>query len=273
MFVLRSGDRTVVVDTGGPADEEQIRRMIPFGYVVTEEERVENALTRLGVRAEDVDLVINTHLHWDHCSNNDAFPDAEILVQRAELDHATGSCPQPAQAYGFHGDSAPPFARCLDRVRALDGASEIAAGLGVLPLPGHSPGSQGVRVDTGEGPSSSRVTAWTPSTTGTTGEPRLHCRQVGSRISLPSGPASPSCEVLAGHRCPVTITPWSRRGPSATDHAGCRPEAGPPAPAGDRSGVTQMIHTCRGESARAGCTTHRGAVGAGRLAGTGRQAR
>ncbi|MFC9360681.1 MBL fold metallo-hydrolase [Rhodococcus sp. NPDC057014] len=66
MFVLRSGDLTVVVDTGGPADEEQIRRMIPFGYAVKEADRMENVLTRLGVRADDVDLVINTHLHWGH---------------------------------------------------------------------------------------------------------------------------------------------------------------------------------------------------------------
>jgi glyoxylase-like metal-dependent hydrolase (beta-lactamase superfamily II) len=151
MFVLRSHNRTVVVDTGGPADEEQIRSRIPYGYVVAEEERVGSALARLGVRADDVDLVVNTHLHWDHCSNNDAFPNAEILVQRAELGHATGPSPEPPGAYGIHGDSVPPFARCLERVRPLDGASEIAAGLGVLPLPGHSPGSQGVRVDTGTG--------------------------------------------------------------------------------------------------------------------------
>ncbi|AEM84052.1 N-acyl homoserine lactonase family protein [Streptomyces violaceusniger] len=151
MFVLRSGDRTVVVDTGGPAEEEQIRRMIPFGYAVGEEERLENALARLGVRADDVDLVVNTHLHWDHCSNNNAFRNAEILVQRAELGYATAPCPAHLRAYGIHGDSEPPFARCLERVRALDGGSEIASGLGVLPLPRHSPGSQGVRVDTGEG--------------------------------------------------------------------------------------------------------------------------
>ncbi|MFE7792698.1 MBL fold metallo-hydrolase [Streptomyces sp. NPDC057460] len=47
---------------------------------MAEEERLENALARLGVRADDVDPVVNTHLHWDHCSKNDAFPNAEILV-------------------------------------------------------------------------------------------------------------------------------------------------------------------------------------------------
>ncbi|MFC9455474.1 N-acyl homoserine lactonase family protein [Streptomyces sp. NPDC056983] len=151
MFVLRSGDRTVVVDTGGPADEEMIRRRIPHGYVVAEEERIENALSRLGVRADDVDLVFNTHLHWDHCSNNDVFRNAEILVQRTELVYAVAPRADHRRAYGICGGSIAPFAESLDRVRALDGATEIASGLGVLPLPGHSPGSQGVRVYTSEG--------------------------------------------------------------------------------------------------------------------------
>lgn len=151
MFVLRSGDRTVIVDTGGPSDEGLIRSRIPFGYVVEDQERIENALARLGVQADDVDLVVNTHLHWDHCSNNDVFRNAEFLVQRAELGYAAAPCPLDFGAYGIHEGSNPPFAQSLDRVRPVDGASEIASGLGVLPLPGHSPGSQGVRVDTGEG--------------------------------------------------------------------------------------------------------------------------
>lgn len=151
MFVLRSGDRTIVVDTGGPADEELVRGQISHGYAVEESERLENALARLGVRAEDVDVVVNTHLHWDHCSNNTAFGGAEILVQRAELSHAVAPCAGHHGAYGIRPGTVPPFALCLDRVRPLDGAAEIAPGIGVVPLPGHSPGSQGVHVRTGEG--------------------------------------------------------------------------------------------------------------------------
>jgi glyoxylase-like metal-dependent hydrolase (beta-lactamase superfamily II) len=142
MFVLRSGDRTVVVDTGGLADEDHVRSRIPFGYVAGEP--LEDALDRLGVGAGDVELVVNTHLHWDHCSNNGAFGNAEILVQRAELDHALAA---GHRAY----DIALPFTGWQDRIRVLDGESEIAPGLAAVLLPGHSPGSQGVRVDTCEG--------------------------------------------------------------------------------------------------------------------------
>ncbi|MFF1261237.1 N-acyl homoserine lactonase family protein [Streptomyces sp. NPDC058321] len=198
MFVLRSHNRTVVVDTGGPADEEQIRRMIPFGYVVAEEERVGNALARLGVRADDVDLVVNTHLHWDHCSNNDSFPNAEVLVQRAELSHATGPSPEPSRAYGIHADAVPPFARCLERIRPLEGASEIASGLGVLPLPGHSPGSQGVRVDTGEG---------TFVITGDCVDTFENWDNGGAELPLPSGRFT-DLEALRGSLAHLRSTGW-----------------------------------------------------------------
>lgn len=151
MYVLRSHTHTVVVDTGGPVDEDEIRRHHAFEYEVSAEMQPESALARLGVRPEDVDLVVNTHLHWDHCSNNDLFGNAEILVQRAELGYAAAPCPAHLGSYGIHAGAVPPFARCLDRVRALDGAAEIAPGLGIVPLPGHSPGSQGVRVETGDG--------------------------------------------------------------------------------------------------------------------------
>ncbi|WP_284748306.1 MBL fold metallo-hydrolase [Amycolatopsis sp. RTGN1] len=140
MFVLRSGDRTVVVDTGGLADEEHVRRKIPFGYVAGEP--LEAALDRLGVRTGDVGLVVNTHLHWDHCSNNGAFRNAEILVQRVELDHALAA---EQRAY----EIALPFTGWQDRIRVLDGDREIAPGLGVVLLPGHSPASPASRAPAG----------------------------------------------------------------------------------------------------------------------------
>jgi N-acyl homoserine lactone hydrolase len=148
MFVLRSADRTVVVDTGGPTDREHVNAHHAFSYVMDEEPLA--ALERLGVRPEDVSIVVNTHLHWDHCSNNTLFPNAEILVQRAELHYAAAPCPAHLGSYGIHPGVVPPFALSLDRVRALDGAERIADGLEIVPLPGHSPGSQGVAVTTGE---------------------------------------------------------------------------------------------------------------------------
>ncbi|WP_052077757.1 N-acyl homoserine lactonase family protein [Rhodococcoides fascians] len=151
MYVLRHAGRTVIVDTGGPADEEVILRMTPFGYEVPEANRIHNALDRVGVNPADVDLVVNTHLHWDHCSNNNVFENAEIILQEKELAYAHEPCAAHLPAYGFYEDNPPIFSLAEDRIRTVDGASELAPGLGLVPLPGHSPGSQGVRVDTAAG--------------------------------------------------------------------------------------------------------------------------
>ncbi|PBC39346.1 hypothetical protein CJ179_35475 [Rhodococcus sp. ACS1] len=122
IFVLRSGDRTVVVDTGGPADEEQIRRMIPFGYAVKEADPMENALTRLGVRADDVDLVINPT-----CTGTTARTTTYSATPRSWSNATNWAMPRR-------------------RVRSICGpmGSRQASCR-------HSLGSQGVRVDTGEG--------------------------------------------------------------------------------------------------------------------------
>jgi N-acyl homoserine lactone hydrolase len=89
----------------------------------------------------DVALVINTHLHFDHCGGNRLFPGVPIYVQRAERVAAR----EP-------GYTLPEW---IDFERAayveLDGEAQIAPGVRVLPTPGHTPGHQSVLVDTDDG--------------------------------------------------------------------------------------------------------------------------
>lgn len=151
MFVLRSGSRTIVVDTGGPTDEEHIKRHHPFPYVCPPEMHPERVLAGIGVNPADVEAVVNTHLHWDHCSNNHLFPNATVYLQRAELDYALSPVPVHRVAFELHDEIVPPWVESLDRLQLLDGAHELAPGVNVVPLPGHTPGSQGVVVDTREG--------------------------------------------------------------------------------------------------------------------------
>lgn len=92
----------------------------------------------LPVGPEDVDLVVNCHLHFDHIGGNPLFPETPVLVQRKEL--AT------ARAGGYTLD------RLLDGVRyqEIDGEYEIAPGITVVPTPGHTEGHQSLVVDQGE---------------------------------------------------------------------------------------------------------------------------
>jgi N-acyl homoserine lactone hydrolase len=89
----------------------------------------------------EVALVINTHLHFDHCGGNRLFPGVPIYVQRRELEAAREPGYTIAEWVEFEG------ARYVE----LDGEAEIVPGVRVLPTPGHTPGHQSVLVDTEDG--------------------------------------------------------------------------------------------------------------------------
>ena len=91
-----------------------------------------------------IDIVVNTHLHADHCGGNHLFPDKPIYVQRRELDDA-------------HSDEDEyPIREWVDapgvRYVPVDGEHELLPGLRLVPAPGHTPGMQMVVVETGGRP-------------------------------------------------------------------------------------------------------------------------
>jgi N-acyl homoserine lactone hydrolase len=91
----------------------------------------------------DIDLVVNTHLHFDHCGGNHLFADRPIHVQRRELDDARSE-----EGYTIREWVDPPGVRYVP----VDGELELLPGLRLLPAPGHTPGMQVVVVETGECP-------------------------------------------------------------------------------------------------------------------------
>jgi N-acyl homoserine lactone hydrolase len=130
VYLVRSGDRTVVYDFGHVG-----RRM-----------KLVNALGRRGLKPSDVDTVVVSHAHWDHLQNVDLFDRAEILVHAEEL----------AYAGAPHCDdhATPSWSAALlaaDRTRTVVDGEEIAPGVRVLHLPGHTPGSIGLAAETGAG--------------------------------------------------------------------------------------------------------------------------
>jgi N-acyl homoserine lactone hydrolase len=100
-----------------------------------------DALAGLGMSPADITLVINTHLHFDHCGQNAVFRHAPFYVQRAELDRARRESPELSGWFDFMGA----------RFELLDGDAEILPGLSVIATPGHTAGHQCVVVKTGDG--------------------------------------------------------------------------------------------------------------------------
>jgi N-acyl homoserine lactone hydrolase len=100
-----------------------------------------DALAEHGLSPADITLVINTHLHFDHCGQNAVFKHAPFYVQRAELERARRDAASLADWFDFAGA----------RFELLEGDAEILPGLSVVTTPGHTVGHQSVLVDTGHG--------------------------------------------------------------------------------------------------------------------------
>jgi N-acyl homoserine lactone hydrolase len=150
MFVIIGGNRPIMVDTGTP-DADFVREYFGYTFERPDSEDPLLQLNEAGVDPADVRDVIFTHLHWDHCSNVELFPNARFTVQDDELRYAVSPIPLHRRAYQHLPRTAPPWLPVLDRLNPVSGAVEIAPGVSTVPLPGHTPGSQGILVDTDKG--------------------------------------------------------------------------------------------------------------------------
>jgi glyoxylase-like metal-dependent hydrolase (beta-lactamase superfamily II) len=148
VWVIRNAQRTIVVDTGFDAAEGAKR-----GRKVDRAPAA--ALEQIGVAAGNVDQVVVTHLHYDHAGTLGAFPKARFHLQEAEMAYATGPCMcRNFLRYPFTVEHVCDMVRNVysGRVVFHDGDGEIAPGVTVHKIGGHSRGLQCVRVATATGP-------------------------------------------------------------------------------------------------------------------------
>lgn len=147
IWLLRNGDRTILVDTGYDETEAD-RRERPII------ERPAKMLAHMGVSAAQLDTVIVTHLHYDHAGTLGDYPNAVFHLQASEMAYATGPCMcHPHLRMPFTGNHVCDMVSALyaDRVVFAEGRSEIADGVEVHLIGGHSRGLQCVRVRTRRG--------------------------------------------------------------------------------------------------------------------------
>lgn len=129
VFYVEGGDQPILIDTG----MEEF--MIPPGaasetglYIMEFEE----ALGTVGLAPEDVGIIIQTHLHNDHCENTYKCKNARVYVQQRELDFFNNPHPLDHRYYPDLLDDV--------QVSPVDGDGEIVPGVRVLLTPGHTPG-------------------------------------------------------------------------------------------------------------------------------------
>lgn len=148
VWVVRNDQRTIVVDTGFSEAVAAQR-----GRTITRP--VAAGLAAIDVDPADVRDVVITHMHYDHCGNEDLFANARYHLQDDEMAYATGRhmCHGPI-AHAFEPDDVARMVhRVFDgRVSFHDGDDELAPGITLHRVGGHTRGMQVVRVDTVNGP-------------------------------------------------------------------------------------------------------------------------
>lgn len=150
-LLIRSGGQHILVETGA-GDKMSPKLRDIYGL---EDSRMEEGLRSYGLRNDEINIVVDTHLHFDHCGGNTriekdrvvpAFPNARYVVQRGEFEHAMKPNERDRASY-FPENFAP-----LDAARTLellDGNKIIAPGVEVVRVPGHTADMQCVKLTGG----------------------------------------------------------------------------------------------------------------------------
>jgi len=132
----------VLVDAGVGELPEKHRNL--FGVKRKVEENLRAQLAQHGLKPDDIDIVVNTHLHFDHCGNNALFPDATCIVQADEFRYAFA--PDRFQRAAYIREL---FDVKID-YELVHGKHQVTEDVCVVPTPGHSIGHQSVIVKDGQ---------------------------------------------------------------------------------------------------------------------------
>jgi len=147
-LLVRTGTRNVLIETGiGDKFEPKFTDI----YGIDKPTTLLAELEKRGLRPDDIDIVVNTHLHFDHCGWNTrlekgtlipTFPRARYFNQKGEWDHALH--PTMRDRVSYRPDF---FQAAEDQTEFLQGNHEIAPGIRVEVLPGHTRDMQCVWIE------------------------------------------------------------------------------------------------------------------------------
>lgn len=147
-----------LIDTG--YDYDHVMKVLPFEKPLQKpEQTIPGALKLLGLAPKDIDVVINSHFHFDHCGGNKYFPHARKVCHKAEL--AQAAKPAPFEVLGYSDLN---FSAAVAEARGMaaqipagttvanstfdtvEGDTEIAKGVTLLHTPGHAIGNYSLLV-------------------------------------------------------------------------------------------------------------------------------
>jgi glyoxylase-like metal-dependent hydrolase (beta-lactamase superfamily II) len=147
-WLLEGGGRKILVDTGMSDTEHSVK----YHHDGKQEpgQAIHEQLAKLGIGVEEIEIIIFTHLHWDHCYNVEKFTKARLYASEIEYRFALDPIPFYWNSYEAPalGIGSPLDGMHFSLTR---GEEEIVEGIRVYPIPGHSPGHIAVAVQTEKG--------------------------------------------------------------------------------------------------------------------------
>jgi len=143
-YIIETGEHTILLETGGgdKLDPRRRERM----KLPPQAPSLLDKIAAVGIDPERIDIVVNSHLHWDHCGWNTivrggvlrpAFPRATYFTRRGEWEHAHSRHPRDSVAY-IDANYDPLVDAGL--MRLVDADTEVAPGVWMRPAPGHTAG-------------------------------------------------------------------------------------------------------------------------------------
>lgn len=154
-YYIEGAEKKILFDVGGIDPKGDTFALHTPTYRRSEEERLDLALKReAGVDVSEIDIVVLSHLHWDHCRQMDLFPQAEFWVRMDEVIDSINPVERYQNTYeSFNSGHIPPWARQPRKWHFLNTREDVSVvpGIDLILLPGHSVGLQGMTVRTEHG--------------------------------------------------------------------------------------------------------------------------
>jgi 4-pyridoxolactonase len=160
-ILVEHAEGRFLIDTG--FDFDHVMKVLPFEKPIQEKHQtIPGALAKIGLEPKDIDVVINSHFHFDHVGGNKYFPHAKKLCHKDEI--AQAAAPEPFEVLGysdlsFSAEAAEARGKAdqllegttaaNSRFEGIEGDSEIAKGVRLLFTPGHAIGHYSLFVEFG----------------------------------------------------------------------------------------------------------------------------
>jgi glyoxylase-like metal-dependent hydrolase (beta-lactamase superfamily II) len=150
-LLIHAGGKRLLVETGA-GDKWSSKLRDIYGM---EQSRLVDGLREYGLRPEDIDVVVNTHLHFDHCGGNTfvekdkvlpVFPNARYVVRSGEFDH--GKHPNERDRASYFEENYVPL-ETAGMLSLVESDTVIAPGVELIKVPGHTADMQCVKLSGG----------------------------------------------------------------------------------------------------------------------------